>query len=339
VTPTAPASTSARESGGLCSELSARRGLPLVGSAGCYDAILAFELEPPWTARIVGSRACDAALDRAIEFAQRKGRRIRLVALEPEARPEVRPEAGPQARRDTTRVLWLSHDSHEFAAFSRREYAVARKDLAATIEQLASNGTADTLSLPCAPGQRDLFVCTHGARDACCGKFGFPLYRELCRLAERAGAGGAVRIWRSSHLGGHRFAPTLLDLPSGRMFGRVSLADAAAIHDGGDALARRLESIYRGRCVLPEPVQIVERDLWIEAGAPFEHAVLTWSMEASGELWQVDLAARSIGAEPGDTNRTWQARANVARASADQVTTPSSCGRDPEVEAPWKILG
>ena len=55
-------------------------------------------------------------------------------------------------------------------------------------------------------GARDILVCTHGARDACCGKFGYGFYVEMRGLAAVRGDG--VRVWRTSHLGGHRFAPT-----------------------------------------------------------------------------------------------------------------------------------
>lgn len=60
-----------------------------------------------------------------------------------------------------------------------------------------------------------LYVCTHGAVDAACAKFGFPLYRELCGY-RGAREGTEVRVWRVTHFGGHIFAPTLLELPAGR---------------------------------------------------------------------------------------------------------------------------
>ena len=306
----------------LCSALSARRGLPLIGSAGCYDAILAFELDPPWTPRLAGSRASDPQLDSVIGRIGVQARAVRLLALEPGAE-----------RHDFVRILWLSKPAGAFAAYSRREYAVARDQLALTLEALALVGIAEADELACAPGQRDILVCTHGARDACCGKFGYPLFCEFVEASTQRAAGSTpLRVWRTSHLGGHRFAPTLIDLPSGRMYGRMAAGDAQAVIDGGAKLRERLPSIYRGRCALPEAAQLVERQLWLQMGEPFEDAVLSWSVESQAGLWHVRLAAE-CRRHPGVA-----VDARVERADVDAIATPASCGRDPEAEAPWRIV-
>jgi hypothetical protein len=66
---------------------------------------------------------------------------------------------------------------------------------------------------------RELLVCTHGAVDAACARFGGPLERKLRMLA--AASGGRLRAWRCSHFGGHVFAPTVLDLPESRYWAYV----------------------------------------------------------------------------------------------------------------------
>jgi hypothetical protein len=58
-------------------------------------------------------------------------------------------------------------------------------------------------------GQREFFVCTHGQVDICCAKFGIPLYLQARDAAP------AVRAWRTTHFGGHRYAPTAWEFPSG----------------------------------------------------------------------------------------------------------------------------
>lgn len=62
------------------------------------------------------------------------------------------------------------------------------------------------------------FVCTHGTRDLCCSRFGLAAWRELQDLS-------SGRAWQSSHLGGHRYAPNVLVLPHGRLYGRVHKVD------------------------------------------------------------------------------------------------------------------
>lgn len=303
----------------LCSELSAARGLPLVGTAGCYAQVIAFELPPPWTPRLVGSRSSEARLDAALERIAAV-RDVRVLALEPRS-------------VDPRLVRVLRGRRHApFRGYQRTDLLVPREDLPQVLEALASGSEEVAASAVAADGQRDLLVCTHGARDACCGKFGFRLYQQLARSVEMAGEGGATRVWRCSHLGGHRFAPTLLDLPSGRTFGRVGADDARAIVEGGRALLARLHAIYRGRSALPEPVQLVERELWLRSGEAFEDAALRWSVERRDDgAWDVELEAGIGGASPS------RMRATVERAEVDAVSTPASCGRDPEREAPWKL--
>ncbi|MDZ7727009.1 MAG: sucrase ferredoxin [Dehalococcoidia bacterium] len=58
----------------------------------------------------------------------------------------------------------------------------------------------------------DFFVCTHGQVDICCGKLGIPAYQQA------RDAYPAVRAWRTSHFGGHRYAPTAWEFPSGYMW-------------------------------------------------------------------------------------------------------------------------
>jgi len=59
----------------------------------------------------------------------------------------------------------------------------------------------------------DLLICTHGKRDVCCGQAGMALYSTI---SSQLGDGtGKVRVWRASHTGGHRFAPTALTFPDG----------------------------------------------------------------------------------------------------------------------------
>ncbi len=71
-----------------------------------------------------------------------------------------------------------------------------------------------------------LLVCTHGRRDACCATSGRKLLASLTDHTD---------VWESSHQGGHRLAPVLLDLFTGYQHGRVTCDDLGAI---GRASAR-----------------------------------------------------------------------------------------------------
>lgn len=71
-----------------------------------------------------------------------------------------------------------------------------------------------------------LAICAQGSHDQCCGVFG----QELVETVDRLNLDVSTRT--VSHLGGHRFAPTLMALPSGRMWGFVGGGLVRRIVDG-----------------------------------------------------------------------------------------------------------
>ncbi len=98
-----------------------------------------------------------------------------------------------------------------------------------------------------------VLVCTHGIRDRCCAMFGGQLVRALHGAARAS----EVEVREATHLGGDRFAPTVLVLPSGRMYGHLEPSDADALVDaalGAPALASR----FRGSLFRPPVEQLVE---------------------------------------------------------------------------------
>lgn len=106
-----------------------------------------------------------------------------------------------------------------------------------------------------------LLVCTNARRDICCALEGRPVAESLA-----ADPAYADRVLEVSHLGGHRFAPTALLLPSGHSFGRFDPASARALLDG--AAAGEIGSLehYRGRTALPQPAQAAEIAVRVATG-------------------------------------------------------------------------
>ena len=101
---------------------------------------------------------------------------------------------------------------------------------------------------------RQLFVCTHGKHDQCCAKFGQQLFDTLRKSIPDTDH--TVEIWESSHLGGHRFAPTVLDMPSGKMYGRLEPSLINAL------LYEKLPfELYRGNVFYPAWLQVVELEI------------------------------------------------------------------------------
>jgi hypothetical protein len=91
-----------------------------------------------------------------------------------------------------------------------------------------------------------LLVCTHGSRDRCCGRLGGELFSLLLGEAP-------TMVWQSSHLGGHRFAPTALSLPDGLQYGRLNEPSGLASAVSEQRLFR--SDCLRGRTGWPKAAQ------------------------------------------------------------------------------------
>ncbi len=94
------------------------------------------------------------------------------------------------------------------------------------------------------------FVCTNGRRDRCCSKYGLPLFRSLRSLV-------GARVWETTHTGGHRFAPNVVVLPQGHLYGRVLPAEVPAFVQVVESGAVSWPHL-RGRSSLPKEAQVAE---------------------------------------------------------------------------------
>ena len=157
-----------------------------------------------------------------------------------------------------------------------------------------------------------VLVCTHGKRDRCCAKWGMPVFDALTRRDD-------IELWQTSHLGGHRFAATLLCLPQGICYGRVELDEANALVDAhlrGEVF--RLDRL-RGRMALPAVEQAAEHFVREQTGVLALDALGPRRVESLGDdRWRVhvQLAGQehTVTIERIDTGHR----------------APGSCGKDPE---------
>lgn len=162
---------------------------------------------------------------------------------------------------------------------------------------LTVEGPADltTVPLPAAgeplPGETVtdplLMVCTHGRRDRCCALDGRTL----------AVAVGDSSVWECSHLGGHRFAPTALVLPTGYLYGRLDLSTAISARKAA-GLGEVEPALCRGRSTWSPAGQVAElavraatglRDTDALTVVERGHAVLVHARD--GRSWAVDVRA------------------------------------------------
>ncbi|WP_251965798.1 sucrase ferredoxin [Salinibacter ruber] len=106
-----------------------------------------------------------------------------------------------------------------------------------------------------------VLTCVNGRRDACCAKWGRPVAQAVAEAAPEA-------AWQTSHLGGHRFAPTALVLPDGTHYGWLRPADMADLVGAHrDGHLHDLDRV-RGAVHQPRPVQAACLSLRQRRGRP-----------------------------------------------------------------------
>lgn len=98
-----------------------------------------------------------------------------------------------------------------------------------------------------------VLVCTDSRRDACCARYGFSTYKALDAVADRQ----QFNIVQATHVGGCRFAASLVVMPHRQRYGRMTAGQAPAFLE---ALSRGSIFLpaYKGRTDAPEPLQIAE---------------------------------------------------------------------------------
>jgi len=102
-----------------------------------------------------------------------------------------------------------------------------------------------------APSSRPVYcVCTHGRHDQCCAVRG---RRVVTALA----AARPEETWECSHLGGDRFAGTMVVFPHGLYYGYADDGDPVRIAEAFDD-ARVVPDRLRGRSSLSHPVQAAQ---------------------------------------------------------------------------------
>lgn len=209
-----------------CAPWTLDQGVDPIGSAVELRRLVTVEVPLPWPADI-GDVPWIAALD--------PGPDTRVQTTVPEV-----------ARTDGT--VLLTRWEAEGARFTGTDWLVPAVDVPEALAAITAGGDPD---VPGTDAPDEVLVCGHGSRDRCCGGSG-------TRLAVEARAAiPDVRIRRTSHLGGHRFAPTALSMPDGRVWGFLHAEALSAIVD------RRLHPIeardhYRGHVGLDPWAQVVE---------------------------------------------------------------------------------
>ncbi|MEM8529504.1 MAG: sucrase ferredoxin [Chloroflexota bacterium] len=266
-----------------CSVVSKENGEDPIGSIAHCNHYLIVEVPTPWPRDVTNLKRIPTELIALLQaLILEQGLKIRPLIIVPDEEYSV---------SDKVRVFHYYRPENAFSIYQKEEFLVSEAELFPLVQTIFSRPA----ELPrfAAYQQhtshiRELFVCTHGSVDAACAVFGYPMYRKL-RDEYADPSGGTLRAWRVSHFGGHRFAPTLIDLPEGRFWGHLET-------DQLDTLIHRTDSVeslrlcYRGWTGLESRYEhVAERDMLMQEG-------WDWMQYAKhGQLLEVDTETEQWG--------------------------------------------
>ncbi len=238
-----------------CSALARASAEPLGGTAPHARTWVALEQPGPWGRKALLASHLDRAVGQALTE-RTAGVAVTVVLIR---RPGRHPDLHP-GRSTTARQLWIAHTGPTTPPWL--QHAVV--DDPAVLLDLDLDALAAGQRPPIGVPDPELLVlvCTNARRDACCALLGRPAAEQLA---------GRYRVWESSHIGGHRFAPTVLSLPDGFVYG------------GPDAGSLSVAAC-RGRTALPRPAQAAELAVLAAAGERRPHAL---AVSSAGDRWQV----------------------------------------------------
>ena len=218
----------------------------LIGTAVPADTFILLETPLPWDKPALLSPGIPESMRQVVRPLLKAGVRVHLIANE---------QTSAQGQRQ---ILIFERDRSRMLhrAYKTWEIRVDRPEAMAPALTAFFNAKADR-SKP-SNGQRHLMICTHASHNECCGIYGYPFYRDAIATIQQLGL--QVQPWQISHIGGHRFAPTLIDFPQGRYYGNLDReALLCLLQQQGNI--EPLLSTYRGWSLLPKPLQILEAEL------------------------------------------------------------------------------
>ena len=266
-------------------------GEPLAGTAPVARRWLCFEHPGPWSRDV--SQSPEPAIRSLAARAVEAGWRMQLIR-----RPGRR--VAPSAAR---RVFFA--DTTPTATRMTELVVTAPEDLATL--PLPADGDLPGAEVP----DPVLLVCTHGRRDRCCAMDGRALVSAIVGTGETS-------VWESTHLGGHRFAPTAAVLPTGYSYGWLDPATALTALKAARAGEVELTSC-RGRATWSSAGQVAELAVRSATGLTDAAAIVDVTVERDRAL----VTARD--------GRRWGVRVHRAQ----HQDRPASCGAKPEPFTAW----
>ncbi|MGV9878108.1 sucrase ferredoxin [Streptomyces sp. NPDC003006] len=270
---------------------------PLAGTAATARTWLLLEQPGPWGAKALTSSHLDPEVGRALERAA-EGTGVRVALIR-------RPGRHADSYAPTRQRAYVAH-TFPGRTWLRTELTDDPRrllDLDFTALGAGDHGGFGTPHT----GAPLALVCTNGKRDRCCALLGRPLAAELT-------AAGEEGTWEITHLGGHRFSPTLLVLPYGYAYGRTGTHSVKEILEAVRG-SRVITEGCRGNSAWERPGQAAELAVRASTGEDAAGTLTVVGTDGAAPRWEVTVAHTD--------GRRW--RVTVAQ-GASQPPRPESCG-------------
>ncbi len=219
-----------------CQEFAQSIELDPGGTALAPDVVVLVEVDEPWPKPVAKHESMIAL----VQAAQARPEQIRLLAAVPQG--------------DDPRRVIAFRPTKGGALRSER---VLCADPVGALHEVLDDETPEQLR--CRDGVTTMLICTQGSHDICCGIEGLA-------FAEWAEEELDLEVFRVSHTGGHRFAPTAMTLPDGRMWAYLNPETTTEVLQ-----TRTDAAAVAGRCrgwwgTPTGPAQVAERAVFATLG-------------------------------------------------------------------------
>ena len=244
------------------------------GTALAPDVVVLAEVDEPWP-KPAGKHEAMVELVRAC---QERPENIRLLAAVPKS--------------DDPRRLIAFRPAAGGATRSERPMCV---DPIGALHEVLDDPTPTTAEI--AHGVTSLLVCTQGSHDVCCGTDG-------AAFADWAEGNLEVEVFRVSHTGGHKFAPTAMTLPDGRMWAYLdgpTATEIVATRSDAATIASRCRGWWGASS---GPAQVAERAVFAEVG---------YALDAEPRTVVVEELAQGSRVVVGGSSRSYEVVVELGR--------------------------
>ena len=299
----------------FCADHSREIQEDVIGSATNHQTYILVECPTPWVSEAFNSKWVPDNLRILVADVKRAKLSIHFLLI---ANDETH-------REEQTTLLIYQQEKGLSNGYRKQEFKLPNIEQVAGVVRKWLTGVSVDDEIASNP-TRDILVCTHGSHDQCCAKYGNPFYFHAQNTIFDLQL-NHLRIWRSSHFGGHRFAPTAIDFPQGRYYGVLDQDTFKSIlTQTGDIEC--LNKVYRGWGILPNPLQILERELMLHLGWDW------FNYKVTGKILEKSLDNQTILGElsfeqPSGTLYTYQAK--LVKDDIKTQTLKGSCDASREV--------